>query len=158
MVLRKRGRDRLRIMAEILDYAKEGILKTQLMYKANLSFLQVGEYLNLLVRIRCLGVFRKGGHDVFKTTEKGLVYLNSYLELRGLLGSVESDYELGSALDAVKSDIMALKRAISKLETDLARGAKCPKCGRGVLSDFRLCPYCGHELFGAPKTELEKAK
>lgn len=29
---------------------------------------------------------------------------------------------------------------------DLPRGEPCPSCGRQVLPDWRLCPYCGSIL------------
>ena len=40
-------RDRLYIIAEILEIAREGTLKTQVMYRANLSFTQLNDYLGL---------------------------------------------------------------------------------------------------------------
>lgn len=38
-------RDKLDIMAEILDITREETLKTQVMYRANLSFTQLNNYL-----------------------------------------------------------------------------------------------------------------
>ena len=36
-------------MADILEIAKEGTLKTQIMYKANLSFTQLSDYLSFML-------------------------------------------------------------------------------------------------------------
>ena len=47
-------RDKLYIIAEILEIAKEGILKTQIMYRANLSFTQLNEYLKFMLKINLL--------------------------------------------------------------------------------------------------------
>jgi len=41
---RRKRRDRLHIIAKILQTAKDGALKTPIMYKANLSFAQLNEY------------------------------------------------------------------------------------------------------------------
>lgn len=32
------------------------------------------------------------------------------------------------------------------LDIDAARFVDCPACGRSVLADWRLCPYCGSSL------------
>jgi hypothetical protein len=39
-----------------------------------------------------------------------------------------------------------VKVGLQRLETDLARGRKCPFCGKDVLPQFKLCPYCGEKL------------
>ena len=39
--MERKRRDRLYILAEILAIAKNGYLKTQIMYRANLSFAQL---------------------------------------------------------------------------------------------------------------------
>jgi hypothetical protein len=39
-----------------------------------------------------------------------------------------------------------LKIGLQRLETDLAKGRKCPFCGKEVLPQFKLCPYCGEKL------------
>ena len=41
-------RDKLGIIAEILGIAQDETLKTQIMYRANLSFTQLNDYLKLL--------------------------------------------------------------------------------------------------------------
>lgn len=81
----RRRRDRLLIMAEILDVAREGVLKTQVMYRANLSFAQLNEYLSLLLDLDLLKTVNKSKKTLYKTTDRGLRYLQSYGELRELL-------------------------------------------------------------------------
>jgi predicted transcriptional regulator len=78
-------RDRLLIIAEILNIARRGSLKTRIMYTGNLSFAQLKEYLTLLMDFNLLEVAKKSQRTVYKTTDKGLQYLQSYEEIRELL-------------------------------------------------------------------------
>jgi len=72
-------------MAEVLEVTIEGVLKTQVMYKANLSFAQLNEYLKLLLDLKLVEAYNPNGKMVYKTTPKGLRYLQSYREIRELL-------------------------------------------------------------------------
>lgn len=83
----RKRRDRLFIIAEILDIAKDGALKTQIMYKANLSFSQLNTYLNLLLGTQLLEITEKGGKNIYKTTKKGVEYMHSYKEIIETLSS-----------------------------------------------------------------------
>ncbi len=85
----RKRRDRLYIIAEILDIANDGSLKTQIMYKANLSFAQLSEYLSFLVRMNLLEVNKEEKRRVYRTTAKGEKYLHSYAEISSLLGDNE---------------------------------------------------------------------
>ncbi len=77
----RKRRDRLYIIAEILDIAKDGALKTQIMYKANLSFSQLNTYLKLLLDVQLLEIVEKSGKTIYKTTKKGVEYMQSYQEV-----------------------------------------------------------------------------
>jgi predicted transcriptional regulator len=81
----RKRRDRLLILAEILDIAKEGSLKTQIMYRANLSFAQLNEYLDVLLNVKLVGLMENKEKNVYKTTPKGLQYLQNYREIIELL-------------------------------------------------------------------------
>ena len=65
-------RDKLSIVAEILEIAKEGTLKTQIMYKANLSFAQLNDYLKFMLKNSLLNKFDARGKNVYAATEKGI--------------------------------------------------------------------------------------
>jgi predicted transcriptional regulator len=80
-------RDKLCIIAEILEIAKEGTLKTQIMYKANLSFAQLNEYLRFMLKIKLIQKLVNHGKDVYVSTEKGLDFLQRQCELTELLKS-----------------------------------------------------------------------
>jgi len=64
----RRRRARHDIIMEILRTAKGGEKKTQIMYKARLSFSQLEQYLNALKK----GGFITEESGVWRTTEKGL--------------------------------------------------------------------------------------
>jgi len=86
----RKRRDRLYIIAEILEIAKDGTLKTQIMYKANLSFSQLNEYLNFLVNLNLLESKQINGKTIYKTTDKGFKYLDSYKEILQLLKNTKN--------------------------------------------------------------------
>ena len=81
----RRRRDRLHIIAEILEISKNGSLKTQIMYRANLSFAQLNEYLDLLLDLELLQEGTENQKIVFKVTEKGDEYLQNYYKIKELL-------------------------------------------------------------------------
>lgn len=87
----RKRRDRLYILAEILDIAKEGSLKTQIMYRANLSFTQLNEYLDLLLSMKLVGLIENKEKTLYKTTPKGFQYLQNYKEIIELLKNGNSN-------------------------------------------------------------------
>jgi predicted transcriptional regulator len=94
-------------MAEILEVAIDGALKTQVMYRANLSFAQLNEYLRLMLDIKLLESVKNTERVTYKTTAKGVRYLQSYREIRDLLrkergGSEPSNGNGGNGVYLVK--------------------------------------------------------
>ncbi len=83
-------RDRLGIMAEIMEVANGGRLKTQIMYGVNLSFSQLREYLSFLTEMGFLRIRRDNGKKVYETTAKGIQYIESYREMSNLLKKADS--------------------------------------------------------------------
>ncbi len=81
----RKRRDRLYIMAEILNVAKDGVLKTQIMYRANLSFAQLNSYLSVLIDLKLLKENKSDRKTVYKTTEKGAKFMENYKEIVLLL-------------------------------------------------------------------------
>jgi predicted transcriptional regulator len=84
-------RDKLYIIAEILDIAKDGTLKTQIMYRANLSFTQLNDYLKFMLKIKLLNKIVENDKEKYKATEKGLNFLQRYREITQLLKTEEND-------------------------------------------------------------------
>jgi len=75
-----RRRDRHDIVAEILNHAKGGMIKTHIMYRAKLSHSQINEYLNSLIVRGLLEdtiiIRKRQNTTVYKTTEKGREFLD----------------------------------------------------------------------------------
>jgi predicted transcriptional regulator len=76
-------RSRTEIVGNILEAANGGATKTKIMYKAFLSYVQLKEYLSVLIENNLLE-YIEGTHK-FKTTEKGLNYLKMHNEIGELL-------------------------------------------------------------------------
>jgi predicted transcriptional regulator len=79
-----RSRSRTDIISEILDAANGGgATKTKIMYKAYLSFAKMKEYARVLTDNHLLN------YDVytqtFKTTEKGLRFLDTYNQMDDMI-------------------------------------------------------------------------
>jgi predicted transcriptional regulator len=84
-------RDRLYIIAEILEIARDGTLKTQVMYRANLSFTQLNDYLKFMVKINLLNKDFENNKDIYRATDKGVDFLQRYREIVELLKAEEED-------------------------------------------------------------------
>lgn len=89
----RKRRNRLYIIAEILTVAKEGSLKTQIMYRANLSFAQLNEYLSFLIKIYLLKIQNEDGKKIYRTTTKGNKYIEKYKDITNLLENNEKNFE-----------------------------------------------------------------
>lgn len=73
----KIARDRIDIMSQILETANGwNVTKMQIMYKANLSYAQLKDYLVLLTEKDFLQY--EANTQTFKATEKGLRFLRIY--------------------------------------------------------------------------------
>jgi len=82
---RVKRRDRLYIIAQILELAKEPITKPDMMYGARMSFSQTLEYLAFLLEIGCLEQIAMNGETAYRATKKGLAYLENYTKLMAFL-------------------------------------------------------------------------
>ncbi len=82
-------RDQIAIVAKILDICKEGSLKTQVMYRANLSFSQLNDYLPYLQRKDLLTQSNVEGKDYYVITQKGLNFLKGHNALARILETDE---------------------------------------------------------------------
>ena len=86
-------RDKLYIIAEILEIAKDGVLKTQIMYRANLSFTQLTDYLKFMLKNALLEKVLLNNKEVYKATKKGMNFLQSYREITELLKTEGENYK-----------------------------------------------------------------
>jgi len=90
----------MEIVANILDIARAGALKTHLMYKANLSYMVVSQYLDYLSKADLIRETfdDQGMVKLYQTTTRGLKYLQVYDSLQSIAGiSVQRGMHLGSS-------------------------------------------------------------
>ena len=73
-----------------MEIAKDGTLKNQIMYKANLSFAQLNDYLKFMLKTSLLNKFCSKGKDVYEATEKGIDFMQRHCELTELLKENEN--------------------------------------------------------------------
>ena len=85
-------RDKLVIMAEIMGIAKNGTSKTHIMFKANLSFSQLNQYLSLLSNTGLLEKFAHNGRVVYQATPKGLEFMERQRQVMDLLNEAVHVY------------------------------------------------------------------
>ena len=83
-------RDRLNIVAEIINIARKGSPKTRIMYKANMSFAAVNDYLPFLLKTNLITRTSDGKKTIYKSTEKGMTLLNLYGKLTELMSENSS--------------------------------------------------------------------
>jgi predicted transcriptional regulator len=77
---------RTEIMSQILRVANGlGARKTKIMYQAFLGFAQMEEYLRVLTENNLLNY--DVNTQIFKTTEKGLRFLEAYNQMDGMIKS-----------------------------------------------------------------------
>jgi predicted transcriptional regulator len=79
-----RYRNRIDIIAQLLDAASSPITKTKMMYKALLSYEQLKEYLVMLTENGLIAYDKSTGR--FTTTNKGYEFIKRYEDLSKLIG------------------------------------------------------------------------
>jgi predicted transcriptional regulator len=77
-------RSDIEISAAILEVARNGAKKSHIVYKANLNFKIGKKYLDRLIHSGLLQG-PNGESNVFRTTEKGVDYINYYRGLKDYL-------------------------------------------------------------------------
>ena len=73
-------RSEIEIIGQILSLSRSGAKKTEILYKCNLSYTQLHNYLDFLVgkEIVVEGLVENNGHSnkLYKLTDKGNLFLN----------------------------------------------------------------------------------
>ena len=86
--LRKRGRDRIAIVAEILEMARVGVLKTNVMWRAGLSHDVLNGYIGLMMNTKLLERVLLNNKVLLKTTDRGMKFL---YHCYGIMELLETD-------------------------------------------------------------------
>ena len=85
MFLLGRNRDRLSIVADILEVANSGSSKTRIMFRANLSFSLLEKYLDVVVR----SGFVEVQDGKYMLTERGRDFLVRFRKIQGRFASAQ---------------------------------------------------------------------
>jgi predicted transcriptional regulator len=76
----KERRGKLEIIVDILNVCKDGALKTEIVYKANLNFKRVDRYIPFLEKRQLL----ENSGSIYTTTDKGYEFLDNYSQVKEL--------------------------------------------------------------------------
>jgi predicted transcriptional regulator len=76
----KARRGKLEIIVDILTVCKDGALKTETVYKANLNFKRVDKYIPFLENRNLL----EHSDNIYRTTDKGKEFLDNYYNMKEL--------------------------------------------------------------------------
>lgn len=101
---RGRNRRRLQIIADVLHATVEGAKKTQVMYRANLSYELLGRYLKEVIEADL--VCFEGSLDCYTITRKGREFLDRFGEYYKRYSKIQEQ------LSEVNMEKMALKRMV----------------------------------------------
>jgi predicted transcriptional regulator len=74
-------RDKLVIMMEIVSIAQKGTTKTHIMFRANLSFSQLNEYIGFLLKHNLLEKTISNGKTQYRATVKGLEFVDKQYQV-----------------------------------------------------------------------------
>ena len=92
-------RDKLVIMAEIISIAKNGTSKTHIMFKANLSFSQLNQYLQILSQTSLLDKSGYNGREIYKATQKGIEFMERQCQIINLLNENTHTYNVKTSFE-----------------------------------------------------------
>lgn len=75
-------------------------------------------------------------------------------QVKDLVYNVRTDAKeikpLRESMERIQSEITNLKREVKKIEEKAKFRYVCPACGKPILPEFEMCPYCGEN------TKIEK--
>jgi len=57
-------------------------------------------------------------------------------------------------VEKLKTELSRLKREFKKFEENIKHPNKCPMCGKPILPEFKVCPYCGENLKLLPEAVI----
>ncbi len=96
-----RKRNEVKVVAKILRVAAKGSKEGEIMNRCKLDSMTVENYLSALAELSLL-TFDDKNEMCYRTTEKGLEFLNTYHQLRWLLFGKDDDFLLMRLLKQMK--------------------------------------------------------
>ncbi|MGQ9624401.1 MAG: hypothetical protein ACUVT9_03410 [Candidatus Bathycorpusculaceae bacterium] len=71
-------------------------------------------------------------------------------QVRDMIYNIRTDVKeiqpLKENIEKVKAELGNLKKEIRKFEENIKYPDKCPTCGKLLLPEFKICPYCGENI------------
>ena len=78
-------------------------------------------------------------------TDRGLLG-----EVKDLMCNVRADVKeiqpVKESIEKMKAEVASLRREVKKIEEKVEFPDRCPTCGKPLLPEFKLCPYCGANI------------
>jgi len=112
-------RDRIDIIADILNVASRNAKKTQIMYQANLSFKVLQKYLNEIIAASLMAF--ENNHRYYKLTFKGRQYLDAYKEYARCSKTVEKRLNDFSTKRKVLENLCPVKALFEESTSDIVK-------------------------------------
>ena len=107
-------RNKIEIIADILEVAREGAKKTHIIYRGNLSFKLANAYLKAVLKAGLIVLDRKDRH--YLLTEKGQVFLERFGKYCKYARSLQKQYAL------VRSEMVSLEQMCSATHLRINNG------------------------------------
>lgn len=61
---------------------------------------------------------------------------------------------LKESVEKLQTELSRLERGIGESEENTRHPNRCPICGKPILLEFKVCPYCGENIRLLPKTVI----
>jgi len=119
--LKRRERDRLAIVAEILEMARPGMAKTSIMDRARLSYFMLNGYLEFMMSMKLLDKSSLDRREMFRTTDRGLKLLYHCYEIIKLLETENVGHEVQDGVQLLPTKRLNILRDHS-LRRDVSTG------------------------------------
>jgi predicted transcriptional regulator len=98
-----RKRNEVKVVAKILRVAAKGSKEGEIMNRCKLDSMSVENYLSALAELSLLTFDDESENEMcYRTTEKGIDFLNTYHRLRWLLFGKDNDFLLMRLLEQMK--------------------------------------------------------
>jgi DNA repair exonuclease SbcCD ATPase subunit len=80
-------------------------------------------------------------------------------DVKDLISNVRTEvkeiHPLNESLERMKTDLGSLRKEMKKLEEEVSSPNLCPTCGKPLLPEFKICPYCGENMKPLPEQVIQ---
>jgi rRNA maturation endonuclease Nob1 len=84
---------------------------------------------------------------IYETVETGQGLLG---EVKDLMCNVRADVReirpVKESIEKMKAEMVSLRREVKKVQEKAQFPDRCQTCGKPLLPEFKLCPYCGANI------------